>query len=247
MSKSNSPGLGANRRPPRRFGHQAARNRAKALLKREWFIAPLALLMTTPCGYAQGDERRGPDIVAKLTVVMTQPPQHVPSGAVVDGPILGNGDLGIAIGGPPEEQRFYFGKNDFWSQQESPMSVGGLALSIPDLAGASYRQEQDLLNAEVRGTFTKGNLTVHLRTWTAATENLAVTEMSQEGASAVPVTVQLFPSATKLKDNDKRVNLGREQNGSGRWYFNGLISNVHLYDRVLSEDEIERAQEYEGG
>jgi hypothetical protein len=230
--------LGANRRPPRRFGHQAARNRAKALLKREWFIASLALLMATPGGYAQGDKARGPDIVAKLTVVMTQPPQHVPSGAVVDGPILGNGDLGIAIGGPPEEQRFYFGKNDFWSQQESPMSVGGLALSIPDLAGASYRQEQDLLNAEVRGTFTKGNLTVRLRTWTAATENLAVTEMSQEGPSAIPVTVQLFPSATKLKDNDKRVNLGREQHGSGRWYFNGLISNVHLYDRVLSEDEI---------
>jgi len=163
---------------------------------------------------------------------------------------LGNGDLGIAMGGPPEEQRFYFGKNDFWSQQESPMSVGGLVVGIPDLAGASYQQEQDLLNAEVRGTFTKGSLTVRLRTWTAATENLVVTEMSMEGDSRVPVTAQLFPAPTELKDNDKRVNLGREQHGSGRWYFSGLINEVHVYGRALSEEEVEalrNMQEVEKG
>src|SRR5262245_23757103 len=62
----------------------------------------------------------GPKIAALLTFVMTKPPQHVPSGTVVDGPILGNGDLGVAIGGAPEEQRWYFGKNDFWSLQASP-------------------------------------------------------------------------------------------------------------------------------
>jgi hypothetical protein len=189
-------------------------------------------------------------MVAKQTVVMTHPPQHVPSGTVVDGPILGNGDLGVAMGGPAEDQRFYFGKNDFWSQQGSPMSVGGLAVGIPDLAGASYRQEQDLLNAEVRGTFTKGSLSVHLRTWAAATENLMVTEMSVEGSSGVPVTVQLFPAATELKDNAKPVNLGREQHGTGRWYFSGLVNGVHVYDRALAAPEVEalkNQQEVENG
>lgn len=48
----------------------------------------------------------------------------------VDGPIMGNGDVGIAMGGPPEQQRFYIGKNDFWSQQAFPLTVGGMQLTM---------------------------------------------------------------------------------------------------------------------
>ena len=179
----------------------------------------------------------GPGIVAHYTLVMTQPPLHVPTGTVVDGPILGNGDLGVAMGGPPEEQSWYFGKNDFWSLQASPMSVGGLTLRIPALAGASYRQEQDLANAEVRGTFTKGGLTVRTRSWVAATENLAVTEMAADGGS-VTVTAELFPHNIELHDNDKPVQLGREQHGNGRWYFDGLLDEIRIFDRALSPAEV---------
>ena len=229
---------------------QATCRWAAKLVKWCCLLAFLALWLGVPGGYAQKNGTSGPEMVAKQTVVMTHPPQHVPSGTAVDGPILGNGDLGVAMGGPPEDQRFYFGKNDFWSKQGSPMSVGGLAVGIPDLVGASYRQEQDLLNAEVRGTFTKGSLTVRLRTWAAAMENLVVTEMSMEGGSGVAVTARLFPAATELKDNGKPVNLGREQQGSGRWYFSGLVNGVHLYGRALSEGEVEalkNRQEVETG
>ncbi len=211
-----------------------------------WFVGFLALFVTAPGLCAQGERATGPEIAAKHTFVMTQPPQHVPTGTVVDGPILGNGDLGVALGGPPEDQRFYFGKNDFWSQQQSPMSVGGVALSIPDLAGATYRQEQDLSKAEVRGTFTKGNSTVHLRTWVGATENVMVTEISLTGGGGVPVSLQLFPASTALKDNNKPVNLGREQHGNGRWYFSGLITDVHVYDRALPDSEIQALKNDQG-
>ena len=195
------------------------------------FFLALAVILSLagPC-IAQG-----PEIVARHTTVMTSPPQIVPSGRVVDGPILGNGDLGIAIGGPPEEQGFYFGKNDFWSRQQVPMSVGGLKISIPGLAGASYRQEQDIANAEVRGAFTKGGQTVRMRTWAAATENLAVTEIGLEGGSALEASVALFPEATTLRDNDKSINIAREQGGNARWYFEGLIDEVQLFDRALPE------------
>ena len=104
------------------------------------------------------------------------------------------------MGGPPEEQSWYFGKNDFWSLQCSPMSVGRLTLRIPEVAGATYRQEQDLANAEVRGTFRKGGFTVRTRTWVAAGENLAVTELAAEGGAA-SVTAELFPHASELRDN----------------------------------------------
>ena len=192
--------------------------------------------VAAPAGTAQ--QPQGPDIVARHIFVMTAPPKRVPSPNVVDGPILGNGDLGIAIGGPPEEQSFYFGKNDFWSQQQVVLSVGGLKLKIPDLAGASYRQEQDIRNGEVRGIFAKGGATVRMRTWAAAMENLAVTELSVEGGSGFPATAMLFPEAITLKDNDKPVNLGREQTGDGRWYFEGLLDEVQVFDRALQGADI---------
>ena len=196
-----------------------------------------AFSLVAAAGMAQ--QPRGPDIVARHIFVMTAPPKLVPSFTVVDGPIPGNGDLGIAIGGSPEEQGFYFGKNDFWSQQQVVMSVGGLKLKIPDLAGASYRQEQDIRNGEVRGIFAKGGATVRMRTWAAATENLAVTELSVEGGSGVSATAMLFPEAITLKDNDKPVNLGREQTGNGRWYFEGLLDDVQVFDRALKDADIQ--------
>ena len=190
-------------------------------------------------------EARSEDILSRQTIVITKVPEHVPSGTVVDGPILGNGDLGVAIGGPPEMQRFYIGKNDFWSQQASPMTVGGVALNIPALSGASYREEEDLLHAEVRGTFSNANTTLKTTSWIAATENLFVTELQVDGSSNIKVSASLFPRGTALTNNDRPINIGREQSGKGRWYFNGLIDEVHLYDRALGSDEILQLMHFE--
>ena len=94
-----------------------------------------------------------------------------------------------------------------------------------------------MANAEVRGTFTKGGLTVRTRSWVAATENLAVTEMAADGGS-VTVTAELFPHNIELHDNDKPVQLGREQHGNGRWYFDGLLDEIRIFDRALSPAEV---------
>jgi hypothetical protein len=177
-------------------------------------------------------------IVARQTIVMTKPPERIPSGTVVDGPIMGNGDVGIAIGGPPEQQRFYIGKNDFWSQQASPMTVGGIQLTMPGLSGASYLEDEDLLHAEVRGAFKKAGTTVHTTSWVAATENLFVTKLEVDGSSSVNVRAALFPAGASISNNDNPVNIGREQHGQGRWYFDGLIDEVHLYDRALDQAEV---------
>ena len=67
-------------------------------------------------------------------------------------------------------------------------------MSFPELKGAGYRVEQTLWDAVTTGTFTKGKLTVTLRTWVAATENVLVVELSAAGAEA-DVTVKLAPAA----------------------------------------------------
>lgn len=54
----------------------------------------------------------------------TTPPKRCPSSMVTDGPLLGNGDAGSALGGfkmstdgKTLSQSFYIGKMDFWTQQ----------------------------------------------------------------------------------------------------------------------------------
>jgi hypothetical protein len=133
------------------------------------------------------------DHVAKHTAVFSQPPKHVPTQGMPDGPLLGNGDVGVALAGPPEAQRFHIGKNDFWRRNPadaSVMTVGSVMLAIPALKGASYRQEQDLARAEVRGTFAKGLQTLRTRSWVDANENLLVTSLRLEGRGPLDLFVR---------------------------------------------------------
>jgi hypothetical protein len=203
--------------------------------------AALSVAATTDAEPAPDAER----VVSGHTAAFSQPPRAVPTDKTPDGPLLGNGDVGVVNAGPPERQRFHIGKNDFWSRH-CIVTVGGVALEIPGLAGASYRQEQDLYNAEVRGAFVKEGLKVRMRSWVSATENLLLTELIAEAPGPVDVGVSLWagqeqaPSAAAgINENDNRVNIGREQHGGGRWYFDGLIDELRVYDRALSAEEIQ--------
>ena len=55
----------------------------------------------------------------------SQPPARCPSSMVTDGPLLGNGDVGAALGGVDVQSdvasfSFYLGKMDFWTQSSGP-------------------------------------------------------------------------------------------------------------------------------
>jgi hypothetical protein len=120
---------------------------------------------------AQAAQAAEPPTVAKHVAIFDKPPQHVPTQGMVDGPLLGNGDVGVVLAGPPEAQQFHVGKNDFWRRHDaSVMAVGSIRLDAPALAGVSYRQEQDMAHGEVRGTFSnsKDLLMVQTRSWVSA-------------------------------------------------------------------------------
>ena len=140
-------------------------------------------------------------VVGRHVAVFTKPPKRVPSVYGVDGPLLGNGDVGVVISGEAEEQTFWIGKIDFWSKVlYIPLPPGAVTISIPALADASYRQEQDLQRAEVRGRFEKENIRVTTRSWTPATNNLLVTELSNEGSRSLDVIVDLWTNQSRLKE-----------------------------------------------
>ena len=175
------------------------------------------------------------------TAVFTAPPRAVPTSGMPDGPLLGNGDVGVVLAGPPEAQKFYIGKNDFWTRTPGDakvITVGRVELNIPALQGATYRQEQDLARAEVRGAFTKDGLTVRTRSWVDANENLLVTQVQCEGAPA-SCLVRLAPGGAgvvpaRVADTANQLNVGREQHGGGRWYFDGELADVIVTNAVLA-------------
>ena len=55
-------------------------------------------------------------LVDKGKVVITSATEHTPSGKAVDGPALGNGDMGVVIRTEEDGYVFLLGKNDFWRQ-----------------------------------------------------------------------------------------------------------------------------------
>ena len=148
--------------------------------------------------FAVGEEsliESGPeaDIISKYKGVFEGPPRRVPASGHVDGPLLGNGDVGVVLSGAPEAQRFWISKCDFWKAGgggKGPRAIGGLDLRIPALAGAAYHAEQILYEAEVRGTFRTADGSVAIRSWVPASENLLVIELTSKGKA---VTAEAIP------------------------------------------------------
>ncbi len=174
--------------------------------------------------------------------VFTSPPGRVPTRGMPDGPLLGNGDVGVVLAGPPEAQTFSIGKNDFWKRAPGDSKVTAVAcatLLVPALRGATYRQEQDPARAETRGTFTKAGLTIHTRSWVQAGENLLLTEVRSEGSEAVPAVVRLYSDEqgvgpSQVNDSDRPASVGCEMVGAGRRFFDGELADVVITDQVLS-------------
>lgn len=121
-------------------------------------------------------------VISRQKGVLEQPPRVMPTRKIPDGPLLGNGDLGVAIGAPveklkffgmahggtntvadvpitscPERHRFWLAKTDFWKAKQGypnthPCPIGGIDIVIPALLGGEYRAEQILEKGEVLHT-----------------------------------------------------------------------------------------------
>jgi len=92
----------------------------------------------------------------------------------------------VAIGGKPEGQRYFLGKNDLWRLQQGngnamPLGFGEFVLEIPDLAGAGYLIRQPLDRPRTEVEFQKEGLVVRQTAMVAADRNLLWIRMESEG------------------------------------------------------------------
>ena len=143
---------------------------------------------------------------------MTAPPMLTATDQTTDAPLLGNGDLGVAIFGGIDTLTFNLGKNEFWSlSQGTVKAMAQLALAIPSMAGASYTMVEDIGHGEVTGTFTAGAKTITTKTWVQAddsTHNQVITQFSLSGGGSVDVSASIavgaentYATATGISDD----------------------------------------------
>ena len=159
-------------------------------------------------------------IVSQYSGQWTSPPSVLTSGETTDAPLLGNGDVGAAIGGSINNQTFYLGKNDFFSGTTHAIKpLGRIVIAATGLAGSSYNVVQDIAHAEVRGTYVLGSQTLTTTSWISATEDLLVTSFTLTGGGAQSIGITLQNGAggtptTSTTGNELNADVVADAGGS---------------------------------
>ena len=131
-------------------------------------------------------------IAQRYAGVWTSPPTVLSGGETVDAPLLGNGDIGVAVGGSISKQTMYLGKNDFFSGSRHAIEpLGRIVVTAAGLSGSSYHVVQDIAQAEVRGTYTLGGQTLRTTSWVDANSGRFATSFTLTGGSAQRIGVTL--------------------------------------------------------
>lgn len=172
-------------------------NKAGALVSYVFFV----LFVFAPESWLRGQSVSVPDVgetgrrlVSGITGVYMKPPEHVPTDKMAGGPVIGNGDLGVVVGGPAEKLTFYLGKADFFGVIKGGVAaVGSLNLSIPELENASsYLLKQNVGPANITGEFVSADgAKLSLKSWVAREENLLVLELKNSGSKALTISSKL--------------------------------------------------------
>jgi alpha-L-fucosidase 2 len=111
-------------------------------------------------------------IVASIHGIWQKMPADIVTSRMTSGALIGNGSVGVAIGGTPDKQQFYIGRDDFWSVlRGSIMPVGRLQLAIPQLEGGSSQISENIGPADVTGSFSQSTSQLRTKSWVAAGQN----------------------------------------------------------------------------
>ncbi len=132
-------------------------------------------------------------IVSGIHGSWSQMPDNIVSRLMTRGAIVGNGNVGVAMGGSPDKQEFYVGRDDFWSVLSGEiMPVGRLELAIPDLQGGSARVLENIGPADITANFSKGSYALDSRTWVADERNVFAVELKNPAGTPLKVTATIM-------------------------------------------------------
>ena len=212
-----------------------------------WFLAfaPAIVLSgsVTARSHAQQATDPIPALLARHVGVYPAPPSTVgeldpaiKAYRIPDGPLMGNGDLAVAVGGTDAEQTFYLSKSDL---SHSMRGLGGLTYSFDATPSdrAKYRQEQDIYRSEVRSVLPFAGGAVKMLSWTADAGNVLVTDLWTEQGTPLNVGLRLWShpngSTTRAFAEDGIIVTTREVDTKMGTTAQPFRSGVAMATRVL--------------
>lgn len=184
-------------------------------------VFALMILSLTATAQKKGCGISAAAIIGRHQILFTAPPQQIPSAVSVDAPLLGNGRMAAAISGNPDRQVYHLARNDFWRLKSSydesfPAMVGKLIIEMPGLEKGAYQIQQDIYTATTTSTFGGEDKRITIRSFVAATSDLLVLTLLNEGRSSVPVSVSLvLPDQSDFEDSSVN-NRFPENNSTGK-------------------------------
>lgn len=184
-------------------------------------------------------------VVSPYKAVFRGLSKATPSKTIVDGPLLGNGDMAVCLSEITEVgenrrvrqvangPRFWLCKNDFWklahdykTGPSGPRVFGGIDVTFPGLEGGSDT-EQNLYEAVTVSNWAggKSGAGVEVRSWVAASENMLVVELKATSKD-VEAEVNLWVQ----EGNGSEVARGGD--GATRWVTRKFEKDVEIATEV---------------
>jgi hypothetical protein len=159
-------------------------------------------------------------LLDRCAVTVTQPRAAVGGYTTMDNsPVQGNGCLMVTIGSTSNSLTLYLGKTDFWMDklnktewQSANVLPGTLVLRFPSLAGAAFKQAQDMRLAETRTSF--GG--VEVRTVTPhESDNFVINDIVNTSSGTVPVEIET--ASHPHRKSEIAFDLGAGRDGDIAW------------------------------
>jgi len=198
---------------------------------------------------SRGEEtlvERSKRIISPYKAVFKGLSMSTPIKTSVDGPLLGNGDMGVCLSEVAERglddrkmrqvvsgARLWLCKNDFWklahdfkTGPSGPRIFGGIDVKFPGLEGGS-NTEQNFYDAVTTTTWkrNKDGGRVEMKSWVAASENMLVAELVAFGKE-VDVDVNLW-----VQDGD-HSEVTKGEAGAGHWGMRRFSKDVEISTEV---------------
>ena len=159
-------------------------------------------------------------IVSGIQGSWTQMPGNIATARMTGGALIGNGSVGVAIGGTADQQQYYVGREDFWSVQRGKiMPMGRLQLTIPALQNSTTHLQENIGPADVTANFAAGASQLKSHSWVDSTKNFFFVELENSGEAPLEVKAQLLDAFGQ----DDRQTLGGE---TGQVYWRRVSPEV---------------------
>ena len=123
--------------------------------------------------------------------------KNISASGLPDGPLLGNGNVGVVSACDNNWIHFYITTTDFWNGKHlyaKPLPIGGVNIIVNGSSGTGVTQIQNILDAEINTTINNGK--IKIKSWVSATTNFFISEITSDNKSPVSLSIETWTNNT---------------------------------------------------